>query len=222
MCFIQLTSSRLGKSSRACAPRLSWRFSAPSTVTAACAIRLSYSSVSTRSEFQMSERSETAMSSEPFQISRIWRTPSASTGPSRNTAQCACIDFCILRRRSAVGVSPLAWRKRSRRESAGSAASAGSSRRRAALDRLRAALGCRASEHDEIDQRVGAQPVGAVHGDARRLADRHQARDDRVGIAVLERQNLAEIVRGDAAHVVVHGRQHRDRLAAHIDAGEHP
>ena len=28
------------------------------------------------------------------------------------------------------------------------------------------------------------------------------------------------IVGGDAAHVVVHGRQHRDRLAAQVDAGE--
>ena len=31
---------------------------------------------------------------------------------------------------------------------------------------------------------------------------------------------FAVIVRGDAAHVVVHGRQHRDRLARHVDAGE--
>ena len=39
-------------------------------------------------------------------------------------------------------------------------------------------------------------------------------------IAVLLGQRLAVIVRGDAAHVVVHGRQHRDRLAGHVDAGE--
>ena len=42
---------------------------------------------------------------------------------------------------------------------------------------------------------------------------RHQARHDGIGIAA-HRQRLAVIVRGDAAHVVVHGRQHRDRLAA--------
>ena len=30
------------------------------------------------------------------------------------------------------------------------------------------------------------------------------------------------IIGGDAAHVVVHGREHRDRLAGHVDAGENP
>jgi len=46
VCFSQVSSLRLGKSSRACAPRLSSRASAPCTVTAACEIRLSNSSVS--------------------------------------------------------------------------------------------------------------------------------------------------------------------------------
>ncbi len=77
-----------------------------------------------------------------------------------------------------------------------------------------------AAEHHEIDQRIRAEPVGAVHRDAAGLAERHQARNDGVGVAVLLGQRLALPVRGDAAHVVVHGRDHRDRLAGEIDAGE--
>ena len=51
-------------------------------------------------------------------------------------------------------------------------------RPRAALDELAAALRRGAAEHDEVDQRVRAEPVGAVHRDAGRLADRHEARHD--------------------------------------------
>ena len=50
VCFIQFASSRSGKSSRACAPRLSWRASAEThRGHAPCPIRLSSSSVSIRS-----------------------------------------------------------------------------------------------------------------------------------------------------------------------------
>ena len=59
-----------------------------------------------------------------------------------------------------------------------------------------------------------------MHRHAGRFADRHQARHDRVGIAVLQREHFAHIVRGNAAHVVMHGRQHRDRLLGDVDAGE--
>ena len=41
-----------------------------------------------------------------------------------------------------------------------------------------------AAEHHEVDQRVGAEAIGAVHGDASRFADRHQAGDDGVVVAV--------------------------------------
>ena len=44
--------------------------------------------------------------------------------------------------------------------------------------------------------------------------------DGRIGIGGGRVQRLAVIVRGDAAHVVVDRRQHRDRLARQIDAGE--
>ena len=54
------TSSRCGKSSRACAPRLSVRLAAEWMVAVACSSRFSSSSVSMRSVFQTSERSATA------------------------------------------------------------------------------------------------------------------------------------------------------------------
>ena len=128
---------------------------------------------------------------------------------------------CMLRRSSAVGVSPLAWRKRSRRASAQSALSLGRSGWLSpGLSDLGGAQAGGAAEHDEVDQRIGAEPVGAVHRNAGRFAERHQARHDRVGIAVGLGQHFAVIVRRDAAHVVVDGRQYRDRLLGHVDAGE--
>ena len=59
MCFIHSTSSRLGKSSRACAPRLSLRRSALCMVMAALISRFSSSRVSIRSVFQIMPRSVT-------------------------------------------------------------------------------------------------------------------------------------------------------------------
>ncbi len=74
------------------------------------------------------------------------------------------------------------------------------------LEDLGAAIRRGAAEHDQVDQRVGAEPVCAMHGDAGRLADRHQAGHDAVRVAFLLGQRLAAIVGGDAAHIVVHGR----------------
>ena len=42
----------------------------------------------------------------------------------------------------------------------------------------------------------------------------------RSGFVLGRVQRLAPVVRRDAAHVVVHRRQHRDRLLGHVDAGE--
>ena len=53
--------------------------------------------------------------------------PSASISPVRNTAQLFCMMRCMARRSCAVGVLPLALRNRSRRDSARSALSFGSS-----------------------------------------------------------------------------------------------
>ena len=77
-----------------------------------------------------------------------------------------------------------------------------------------------AAEHDEVDQAVGAQAVGAVDADAGRLADREQAGHDRIGIAILQGDDLAMIIRRDAAHRIMDGRRDRDRLAGQVDAGE--
>src|SRR5665213_4389485 len=126
-CFIQFTSSRSGKSSRACAPRLSVRLTAASMVTTACSIRLANSSVSIRSEFQISDRSLTWTSLMPSWTSWMSLEPSSSTSPVRNTAQLVCITCCILVRRCEVGVPPDALRNLSSRDSERSALSFGSS-----------------------------------------------------------------------------------------------
>ena len=92
--------------------------------------------------------------------------------------------------------------------------------RRAGTHQLDGAMRRGAAKHNDVEQRVAAKPVGAVHRDASRFADRHQPRDDRVGIAFGRPDHLAAVICRDAAHVVMHGRQYRDRLARDIDAGE--
>ena len=59
-----------------------------------------------------------------------------------------------------------------------------------------------------------------MHRGAAGFADGHQARNDPLRIGTVGIQHFAPIVGWNAAHVVMHGRQHRDRLARHIDAGE--
>ena len=92
--------------------------------------------------------------------------------------------------------------------------------RRAGVDHLGRALGRGAPENHQIEQRIGAESIGAVHRDAGRLAGRHQAGDDTVRIAVFQRHHFAAIVGRDAAHIVMHCRDHRDRLLGGVDAGE--
>ena len=59
-----------------------------------------------------------------------------------------------------------------------------------------------------------------MHRHASRLADGEEAGHDRVGVAVLQRDDFAVIVRRDAAHIIVDRRHDRDRLAGQIDSGE--
>ena len=59
-----------------------------------------------------------------------------------------------------------------------------------------------------------------MDADAGRFADREQAGDDRVGVAVLQGHDLAVIIGRDPAHIVVDRRDDRDRLAGEVDAGE--
>ena len=139
----------------------------------------------------------------------------------RNTAQLFCMVRCISTRISPVLRGPLAWRTASSRAIASSPAPFGSG----ACDwpgRTSSAARCAAARPNTTrsSSELEPEPVGAVHRDAGRLADRHQPGDDRVGIAVGRAQHLAVIVGRDAAHVVVHGRQDRDRLARDVDAGE--
>jgi hypothetical protein len=55
---------------------------------------------------------------------------------------------------------------------------------------------------------------------AGRLPHRHQTGHDGIRPTVDERHDLAVHVAGDAAHVVVHGRQYGNGLAGHVDTGE--
>ncbi len=52
------------------------------------------------------------------------------------------------------------------------------------------------------------------------LADRHHTRHDSLRIALTLGDDLTVQVGGNPAHVVVHGRQHRDRLARHVDTAK--
>ncbi len=80
-------------------------------------------------------------------------------------------------------------------------------------------LGAGAAEDDEVEQGVGAETVGTVHGGAGGLAGGEEAWNDLV-LAVLVRDDLAPVVGGDAAHVVVDGGEHGDGLAGDVDAGK--
>ena len=88
------------------------------------------------------------------------------------------------------------------------------------IDDLGAMVRGGAAEDDEVEQGVRAQAVRTVDRDAGRLADRHQAGHHGIGLAVLQGHDLAPETGRDAAHVVVAGRQHGDRLLGHVHAGE--
>ena len=79
---------------------------------------------------------------------------------------------------------------------------------------------CGTAEDHEIDERIGAEPVGAVNRHRSRFADREETGNRLLRVFGVARDHLAPIVRRDAAHIVVDRRQHRDRLAGDIAAGE--
>jgi hypothetical protein len=82
------------------------------------------------------------------------------------------------------------------------------------------AVGARAAKDDNIQQRVGAEAVGAVDGCAGRLASGEETRNNCVRVSRGGPEALAEVVGGDAAHIVVHRRQDGDGLFGHVHAGE--
>ena len=174
-----------------------------------------------RSEFQISDRSVTPTSAPARQAAWIFSLPSASVFAGAEHRAVGLHDPLHgeaehRRRRLALGVAePVEAGEREL------GAVPGQVRLTVAgLERFGGAQARGAAEHDEVDQRVRAEAVRAVHRDAGRFAERHQAWHDRVRIAADLGQHLAVIVRRDAAHVVVDGRQDRDRLLGHVDAGE--
>ena len=73
-------------------------------------------------------------------------------------------------------------------------------------------LGDARAEHQAFQQRIGGQPVGAMQARWRRI----RPTTHRPGSE--ERPCASD---GDAAHVIMRGRRHRDRLRRRIDAGRH-
>ena len=76
------------------------------------------------------------------------------------------------------------------------------------------------AEHQQVEQRVGAEAVGAVHRYAGAFAGGEQARDDRLLARALGRHHLPHVIRRDAAHLIMHRRRHRDRIADRVGVGE--
>ena len=89
-------------------------------------------------------------------------------------------------------------------------------------DDLGAPVRGRPAEHDDVEERVRAEAVRAVDGDAGALPDGEQARHHRFRFPGPRGDHLAVDVGGDPAHVVVHGRKDRDRLLGHVDVREYP
>ena len=77
-----------------------------------------------------------------------------------------------------------------------------------------------AAKDDDIEQRVGTEPIGAMNRNTGGFADRHQTRHDGVRIAVLQGDDFAVIIGRYTPHVVVHGRQNRNRFLGDVDAGK--
>ena len=193
MCFIQFASSRSGKSSCACAPRLSLRASAPTMVVIALPIRLSQ--LQRLDEIGIPDQAAigTEMSDSPRHTPCIFvdafgQASCCCGTPRRGSAWCAASRAAV----SATLVPPLAWRARSKRASAASPAFGGSGAWVApGLTISAARMRGGAAEHHEVEQRIGAEPVGAMHRDAGRLADRHQPGHHRIRVGRGRAQHFA-------------------------------
>jgi len=137
--------------------------------------------------------------------------------PVRNTAQLVCITSCILARRARSACRPRRCGNLSRRPSGSSAnpRSSGCLSPPVIFSRSGAR---RRAEHHEIDQRVEPSPVAPVHRHAAGFAERHQAGHHESRCRSLG-QHFAVIVGRDAPMCSAR-RQHRDRLARDVDAGE--
>ena len=181
-----------------CAPRRD------TTVVIAFAMRFSSSSVSTRSEFQIIERSVTLRSaSSPPVFADMRRRPSAAfprcgrrrRPPAWCAASCRAARPSACRRGMAEPVEALHDLFATPPVVGGTAAS------RSTISPARMRRG--AAEDDEIGQRIRAETVGAVDRGAAGFADGHQAGHDGVGVVGGRVQHLAPVVGRDAAHIVV-------------------
>jgi hypothetical protein len=104
----------------------------------------------------------------------------------RNTPQWACI---VLRRSLATSGTDSPGRCAREPGKTGETQVRGIRRQRLVRRTLQVLLddedARRAAEHDEVGERIRAEPVGAVHRYARAFADRVKAVDDRLVVAVL-------------------------------------
>ena len=77
-----------------------------------------------------------------------------------------------------------------------------------------------ASEHQQIQQRIAAQTIRAMHRHAGALAHRIKALHHFLRPGFIGRYYLAVIIGGNAAHHVMRCGHDRDRLLDRIDVGE--
>ena len=150
------------------------------------------------------------------------RCPAASDSPVRNTAASDCMIAASPGGSPPWAASRCAWRSRSRRDSASSAPSLRQRPLRGAGLRATAAQWRAASRPNTTRSSRELEPSRLAPCTETQAASPTAIRPGTTafGIAVFERHHLAVDGAGDAAHVVVHGGQDRDRLAGDIDTGE--
>jgi hypothetical protein len=199
------------------------------TVTIACAIKLSNSSVSTRSVFQIIERSVTRTSG----ASRPDAWPCARRLPCSVSGRCDRRRRCLACR-TLHFIAQLRSGRLCRHSHCGIYRSARGAIHRRPCGQRRTAIGVGfqasggapqangAAEDDQVDQRIGAEPIGAVHAETQAASPTAIRPGTTLSGSPLAEfgQHFAVIVRGNPAHIVMDGRQDRDRLARYIDAGE--
>ena len=81
-------------------------------------------------------------------------------------------------------------------------------------------IACCATKYQQVEQRVGAQTVSAVNADTGAFADCVQAIDHGIVAAGRLCDHLAVNVGGNAAHLVVDGRHHRNGFFGDVHVGK--
>lgn len=76
------------------------------------------------------------------------------------------------------------------------------------------------AKDDQIQEGVGSQAVGTVDGHASGFTTGEQTRDDLVVAALIDGEHLSGVPSWNTAHIVVDGRQDRNRLLRDVDTGE--